>query len=387
MSDKQPSSIPQELQLQFNNLFDIPLNDPLLSLLQTFIANSLHLSSKVELEDIELNQESWEQKVGEYAKQGLWRGLATFMKQQIATTDNSQILLLLKLWCYRLISLIKLNLCQLASAELDKLDNLFDKKYRFENQPELFPNRKGPMIPFVLLVIWAKLPGYLGDNLISIDRIYYLINYCRKVNKFNPEQIQLWKNRIIQLSLILTNYLLKLKELILATTIIEQLTLQSDCDFIIWNCCIRLYLYGGNIKEAEIKIKQYNRYELIDNNYKLNLLLNNTLLLMSKAQWNDSIQLIETYLDKNENNFKLNNLLAINYLYIGNLNKSITILKQTIEQFTKENSPLLPAIILKNLSTSYELITIHHLKKKKQILDLIHPYLGDGYDIDAFKFN
>jgi len=85
----------------------------------------------------------------------------------------------------------------MAQAELDQLGDLRGPQYRFESYPpEAFNSspdfqtneqrqggsqKRGSIVPFELLVLRARLQGYLGDIYEAIDQFYDLILLCKKV--------------------------------------------------------------------------------------------------------------------------------------------------------------------------------------------------------------
>lgn len=96
----------------------------------------------------------------------------------------------------------------MAQAELDQLGDLHGPQYRYENyapesfavqgvqsieQPQGDGIRRGCMVPFEMLVLRARLQGYLGDTYEAIDQLYDLIMRSKKVRLYS--QNCYWKPR------------------------------------------------------------------------------------------------------------------------------------------------------------------------------------------------
>lgn len=109
----------------------------------------------------------------------MWRSVARYARHQITQSSASQLESILRLWYLRLLALMQLGLYQLASAELEKLGNLYRPELTFEYHG--ISGKTGSIVPFELLVLSARLPFYLKYPLISLERLTLLAVHCKKV--------------------------------------------------------------------------------------------------------------------------------------------------------------------------------------------------------------
>ncbi|KAJ9065839.1 Trafficking protein particle complex subunit 12 [Entomophthora muscae] len=295
--------------MQPPGLFDIPLNDPLNGLVQNQLSSAFRSSSRLPYNDPDVINDSWEDTAVGYAQQKSWRVLATFSRQRLLLADKKDIDTLMKLWCYRLLSLININLCQLASAELDKLGDLFRAELQYEAFPELFPDRKGPIVPFTLQVIWARLPSYLGDNMTSIDRLYFLMSRCNQASLAEPDKKNIWIGRIKQLSILVVNYLIKLEDFAMATETLDCLIKEVGSDPSLQHIMFRIHIYCGNLPCARVAFQ--NLCKSLDKEtmpaFEPVLKIDESLLHMAEGNWRLAQEVITQHL----NNYPKDQLVAI----------------------------------------------------------------------------
>lgn len=380
--------------LQPKTLYDIPLNDPLHGLVQNQLASSFNVGSRMSVNDIDAVGETWEETIKNYINQGSWRALAAFSKQRLLLTDRLDVDTLMKLWCYRLFSLIKVNLCQLASSELEKLGDLFRWEFDFEAHPSIFIDRKGSMVPFILQVIWARLPSYLGDKGLSIDRLFFLINKCRETYFRFPDQASLWAERILQTSLIIINYLIELEDFSLATELLQNLINENQTNLSLRHFLVRLHLHGGNLSSAKSAFLEFKKnisetpYEM---QYISELKMDESLLMMAQGEWEQAQEILSGFLEIKPDSYSISNNLAVCSLYLCNLPKAVQLFQSIV---TSQKSPgyschdnSLMETSISNLVTLYELATQNHLERKRALLEQIHTNLGDGFDTLAFKLS
>lgn len=369
-----------------------PKADPLDALIRNQLPSTFMTSSRVPLSTVETSDKHWEDIAVGYCRQRSWRTLATFSKQRLLITEVGDVDTLTKLWCYRLIALIHIGLCQLAAAELDKLGDLFRPDLRYEAYLELFPGRSGSMIPFTLQVIWAQLPAYLGELAVSLDRLYFLMGWCHQASAADPGREQFWDGRIQQLSLLVVNHLISLEDYALANEVLGRVLESSELDPTLLQISVRFNLHSGNLPGAKQAFNQLltSLDATTRPHFERSLKIDASLLHMAEGNWRMAQQVLEELVQADPKDSVAANNLAVGSLYLGELPKAIealqklTALAQDPKSFKlRPEAPL--KVIIHNLTTLYELATHRHLNRKRTLLEQLHPHLGDGFELTAFK--
>ena len=92
--------------------------------------------------------------------------------QKLCVVEAVQIQLL------RIITLLKLQLFEVAMREIEAMQDMDSPVFRFESYPEIFQDRKGCMVPFTLRLLAAEIPFYNGQVDLSFDKLYKLKYKC-----------------------------------------------------------------------------------------------------------------------------------------------------------------------------------------------------------------
>ncbi|KAI0225076.1 hypothetical protein L0F63_004667 [Massospora cicadina] len=414
---------PTHQRLKPGTLFETPSADPLDALIQDQLPSAFLAASKVPVTDAEAVDGRWEDTAVGYmvtfkgvaAKlrkhQRSWRRLATFAKQQLFLADAHDVEGLFKLWCYRLIALINIGLCQLALAELDKLGDLFRPEF---HHGRFHARSRGGR------VLWARLPAYLGDKALSIDRLYFLMGRCSQfqASVVDPDKVPLWKDRIKQLSILIVNHLISLEDYGLATEVMDGIVEMTEADPALHHISVRLHIHvsfsiasqlklgvqGGNLPRAR------DAYQSLVNSlngqtrpiYEPVLRIDESLLHMAEGNWKMAQEVMEKHLEDYPNDnlviatagygltSQASNNLAVCSLYLCELPKAIETLQRVTAsargpRFFDESPPSLLKVVILNLATLYELATQRHLHRKRALLEQLHAHLGDGFELSAFK--
>lgn len=85
---------------------------------------------------------------------------------------------------------MKLKYFKEAELELKQFENFNRADLYYESHVQLYPNRKGSMVPFGLRVLNAELAQYLARSDESISSLYKLLNIIDNeiLNKFKPKE-------------------------------------------------------------------------------------------------------------------------------------------------------------------------------------------------------
>ncbi|KAG0234072.1 hypothetical protein BGW42_006938 [Actinomortierella wolfii] len=307
-----------------------------------------------------------------------WMAMARYARTQILNTPAEQILKLINLWYVRLMALVQLGQYDMAKAEFEQLGDLHGPLYQYENYPpEMLyevseserlislmdggqpqARRKGCMVPFEMLVLQARLPGYMGDAAEAIDQLYDLILYCKK-------------------------------DYPLASRHAHDLARQYPDDINLHSALGRLYLQLGDLEQGA---KVFERVErMVDAlsespshaHFSLQVLMNRAFLAVSHGQWATAKHAFEQVLKVEPENLAVSNNLAVCELYMGMLNEAIPRLQGLM--FAYPTSAGISEPLVFNLATLYELRSDGSLSQKQQLMLEVSKWVGDQFNTSMFK--
>ncbi|KAF9978842.1 hypothetical protein BGZ73_000113 [Actinomortierella ambigua] len=307
-----------------------------------------------------------------------WMAMARFAKSQILGTPADQILKLINLWYARLMALVQLGEYEMARAEFEQLGDLRGPLYRYEHYPpemlyepteterlaslmqdaQLPVQRKGCMVPFEMLVLQARLPGYMGDAAEAIDQLYDLILYCKK-------------------------------DYPLASRHAHDLARQYFGDINLHSGLGRLYLQLGDLEQAA---KVFENVEAMVNalsgspshaHFSLQVLMNKAFLAVSQGHWVAAKHAFEQVLLVEPENLAVSNNLAVCELYMGMLNEAIPRLQGLM--FAYPTSAGISELLVFNLATLYELRSDGSFNQKQQLMLEVSKWAGDQFNTSMFK--
>lgn len=214
----------------------------------------------------------------------------------------------------RLLALTKLGLCQLASAEFEKLGDL--------DRPELMnPNTQQSLVPFELRVLWGTLPALLKYPTITLERITMLSVYCQKMQKKYPKEIELWKHREIQTYLVLATQWINIKEYTAAASTMELILTKVPDEIDILSSLGRLYLQMGDIASANRMFGRMEEKYGSNDVTEVALKVNRAFAFMAQGEWASARDILQQVYEMNNGNLLVMNNLAVCEVYLGNLVK------------------------------------------------------------------
>ncbi|KAI9485905.1 MAG: hypothetical protein EXX96DRAFT_24647 [Benjaminiella poitrasii] len=309
----------------------------------------------------------------------MWRSIAKYARQQIVQSDPNQIKEILKLWHLRLLALNKLGLCQLASAELEKLGNL--------DRPEFFDAEKEEsFVPFELRILHAILPSYLKYPALTLERLSLLAIYCQKLSsRAKADSQMIWKYRELQTYLVLATHWIHLKDYKAAASTMQYiLTRNNEDDVDIISSLGRLYLHIGDLSSAN---KMFGRVEEICKGkkeiVKEAIEMNQAFAFMSQGKWLQARDILQQLYNINHDNLLAINNLAVCEVYLGNLVKAIELLENlTLDNPTSAGTC---ETAIMNMCTLYELRHEDSTEKKIQVMKQVARWAGDSFQPDCIK--
>eukprot|EP00250_Pteridium_aquilinum_P015448 c22582_g1_i1 orf=399-1796(-) len=114
------------------------------------------------------------------ARQGSWRSLIDAIsearKLSLPHFPHEQLVH----HAYLVLSHMKLRSYGDASLEIDALADLDSPQYQYQYYPDLYPQRTGSMVPFVLRWLHAELPYHLNQPSLTMERLYSLYDRCQQ---------------------------------------------------------------------------------------------------------------------------------------------------------------------------------------------------------------
>ncbi|EAL66761.1 hypothetical protein DDB_G0281351 [Dictyostelium discoideum AX4] len=111
-------------------------------------------------------------------KIGNWNNVFKVAELCIANTNNPQSILQYKL-C-RIIAHVKMRSYSAADSEIKGIGDIRDLVNCYESYPQLFPGKKGSMVPFSMRIIKAELACHLNTEKFQLDSLYALLSICKK---------------------------------------------------------------------------------------------------------------------------------------------------------------------------------------------------------------
>ncbi|KAI7862677.1 hypothetical protein BDF14DRAFT_1876567 [Spinellus fusiger] len=307
----------------------------------------------------------------------MWRSVARYARQRL-------------LWYIRLLALVKLGLHQLASAEFDKLGDLHRPELTAEYHPQLYPGRIGTLVPFELWMLWACLPAWLKYPLLSLERITLLSVDCKKMQSRDPEKQGVWRQREMQVYLVLSTQLMAMQDFSTAASMMEMVlehfaTRDGKQNIDILSGLGRLYLQLGDYASAEKMYQRIQEQEKHENDASVQeaILTNKAFLYMADGEWLKAKHLLQQVYEANNDNLLIVSNLAVCEVYLGQLANAIELL----EKLTRENpsSAGTCETVLMNLCTLYEVRYDSAVEKKIDVLKQVARWVGDSFNAECIK--
>ncbi|CAO3610462.1 unnamed protein product [Mucor fragilis] len=348
------------------NFYDIPVSDAFNELLERYVPPQERPQRDADTD----KQKGLETMV----MNNMWRSIAKYARQQIIQSDPTHVESILQLWYVRLLALTKLGLCQLASAEFEKIGDL--------DRPELCDNNQQSLVPFELRILFATLPSQLKYPALTLERVTMLAVYCKKMQKKSQDAI--WKQREIQTYLVLATQWINMKEYSAAATTMQLiLTTMAPDNIDLLSSLGRLYLQMGDLKSAESMFQRMEEKCGSGETTKEAINTNKAFTLMAQGEWAQARDILQhVYESNNENLLAINNL-AVCEVYLGNLVKAIDIL-ETLTSNNPTSAGTCETAIM-NMCTLYELRYEDATVKKIEVMKQVARWAGDSFQADCIK--
>ncbi|GAB1603607.1 trafficking protein particle complex subunit 12-like [Argonauta hians] len=309
----------------------------------------------------------------------------------------------LQIWFCRVALLLKLRLYSVAHSELQNFRNLDTPDLYYQFYPELYPGRKGSMVPFGLRLLDAQLPYYLGHNKDAVDKLYHILSVVQQVitnlenglsedgsamelsTESKKASLELWCKRQSQVMYIIANILLSIKDYVAALEVYQELLKKDEVS----ECALltgigRIFLQMGDIGTAESYFKKSEDLSPGTKHDAAKIALNKGLVALCTSNFHEAFQYFKSaVLDDPSNPVAVNNM-AVSSLYLGKLKDALDTLEDLVHSDPTHN---LHEGILFNLCTLYELESSHAPQKKQSLLSLVSKHKGDSFHVACLKMS
>ncbi|XP_039113305.1 trafficking protein particle complex subunit 12 [Hyaena hyaena] len=309
----------------------------------------------------------------------------------------------LQLWFVRLALLVKLGLFQNAEMEFEPFGNLDQPDLYYEYYPQVYPGRKGSMVPFSMRILHAELQQYLGNPQESLDRLHRVKAVCTKilanleqglaedgsVSSITPENrrasVRLWRSRLGRVTCSMANCLLLMKDYVLAVDAYHSvIQYHPEQEPQLLSGIGRIFLQIGDIKTAE---KYFQDVEKVTQRLdglqgKIMVLMNRAFLHLGQNNFEEAHRFFTEILRLEPTNAVANNNAAVCLLYLGRLKDSLRQLEAMVQQ---DPAHYLHESVLFNLTTMYELESSRSAQKKQALLEAVASREGDSFNTQCLK--
>nr|XP_036286185.1 trafficking protein particle complex subunit 12 [Pipistrellus kuhlii] len=309
----------------------------------------------------------------------------------------------LQLWFVRLALLVKLGLFQSAEREFEPFGSLDQPDLYYEYYPQLYPGRRGSMVPFSMRVLHAELQQYLGNPQEALDRLHRVKAVCSQIlahleqglaedgsmSSISPENrqasLQLWRCRLGRVTCSMANCLLLMKDYVLAVDAYRSVVqFHPEQEPQLLSGIGRIFLQIGDIKTAEKYFQDVERVtqRLDGPQGKTMVLMNRAFLHLGQNNFAEAHKFFTETLRIDPTNAVANNNAAVCLLYLGRLKDSLRQLEALVQ---REPGHCLHESVLFNLTTMYELESSRSPQKKQALLEAVAGREGDSFNTQCLK--
>uniref|UniRef100_A0A8C6V3U5 Trafficking protein particle complex subunit 12 n=1 Tax=Neogobius melanostomus TaxID=47308 RepID=A0A8C6V3U5_9GOBI len=314
------------------------------------------------------------------------------------TTDS------LQLWFVRLALLTKLNLFQNAELEFEPFGNLDQPDLYYEYYPNVYPGRRGSMVPFSMRLLHAELPQYLAKPQEALDRLHNLRTGCLAIlenlekglaedgsmitltQENRQASLKLWKSRLSRVMYSMANCLLLMKDYILAVETYQSIIQYEPRQRVqLLSAIGRIFLQIGDVKTAESYFQDVEDACQMKGSQPSDstcMVMNRAFVYLSQNNYTEAHSSFTEVLKTDPKNPVANNNAAVCLLYLGRLKESLGQLEGLVQQ---NPAQYLHESVLFNLTTMYELESSRSNQKKQALLEAVAGREGDSFNTQCLK--
>lgn len=310
----------------------------------------------------------------------------------------------LQIWWVRLALLVKLRQFSVAEAEAAAFGDLERPDLFFQYYPDLYPNRRGSLVPWSLRLLLAELPQYNGQQVPAMNKLFQLQRTIGKIignlekgllpdgepdldGKTSSEcSATCWRNRERQVLYSLVNCCIVHQDYESAVKCLDMLQEKEEEDkqAALFAAYGRLYLQLGNLIKADQYFSKASAARPKDSvDGQVDGLVDSAFLAIGQGQFQIALErfLEAEALAKGKQAKAIGNNIAVCLLYVGRLKEGLARLENSItqDQTNIQANPIL------NLCTLYELESSYASQKKIGMLGLISLHCPDSFQVSSIK--
>ncbi|XP_070556829.1 trafficking protein particle complex subunit 12-like [Ptychodera flava] len=307
--------------------------------------------------------------------------------------------LTLQIWFTRVALMMKLRLFSTVEVEIEAFGNLDKPDLFYEFYTEMYPGKRGSMVPFSFRMLHAELPQYNGRPQDTIDRLYYLHAITSKIisnlesglaedgsgieisEENRKASVQLWKSRLIRILYSIGNCLAMMKDYNQASMVYRDLLDKDTANVTsILSSIGRIHLQLGDLRSAEKCFDEVEKHITSDKD-KSQIYMNKAFYWLAQSNYAEAhSNFVEVLKIDPDNALAINNM-SVCLLYVGKLKEAL----KTLENLVHKDPKYLQEGVLFNLCTVYELESSRSMHKKQVLLDLVNKHRGDGFNVQSLK--
>ncbi|GKV12163.1 hypothetical protein SLEP1_g23346 [Rubroshorea leprosula] len=296
---------------------------------------------------------------------------------------------------YNVLALSKLRRFPEASSELNSLHDFNSHLYRYENYPDVYPNRSGSMLPFILRFLHAQIPIKIGNRLEGLDRFYSLLDFTRqrikeKESKNLDVSVSLWRKREVFVMNCIIGHHLGAKEFIVCLDLISDLIRRDYLDPLLVSKLGYIRMQIGDVEGAK---GSFNRVETMLNEGKSNGSLsevefknlvsrNKALVYLVGKDYVSAVREYDACIERDLTDVIALNNKALCLMYLRDLSDSIKLLENALERLP---TVALNETVVINLCSMYELAYVNHSEIKKTLSNWIARVAPDDFDLSCTR--
>lgn len=284
---------------------------------------------------------------------------------------------------YQVIALTKLRRSDEASRELDSLHNDLDgDHYRYESFPEIYPGRKGSMVPFSLRWMHALVPTKIGNRQEGLDRLYTLLGFVRERIEEKKEGNELWKKREIFVMSCLLGFHLGHKEFGVSLELLKELIKRDPLDPVLVSKLGSVQMQFGDVQGAKAtfgRVEKMNSNGLLVSETQFKNLVgrNKALVYVVEKDYVSAVREYEECIERDSSDVVAVNNKALCLMYSRDLSDAIKVLESALERVP---TAALNESLVGNLCSMYELAYVNHADVKRTLNNWIARVAPDDFD-------
>ncbi|KAF5747376.1 trafficking protein particle complex subunit 12 [Tripterygium wilfordii] len=330
------------------------------------------------------------------ANRGSWRSIldkvARARSLSILTKPHDHLTYL----SYNVLALAKLRRFPDAFTELDSLDDLDSLEYRYESYPQIYSNRSGSMVPFVLRWLHALIPIKLENRQEGMDRLYILLDFVRAKIKEREDSnkeasLKVWRRREVFVINFIVGQHLNSKEFSVCLDLIRDLFTGGCLDPVLLSKLGYIQMQIGDLEGAKVSFSKIeamlNEEEKSNeslNEVELKNLVNRNKALMYLVgkDYVSAVRQYEECIERDHTDVVAINNKALCLMYLRDLSDSVKVLENALERLP---TVALNENVVVNLCSMYELAYVNHSDIKRTLSNWIARVAPDDFDTSCTR--